>query len=78
MPPIPQTGPIRLLMIDDDVKLCRLIRDYLKPIGFEVSFAHSGHDGLAIALEPGVQAVILDVMLPGLAGVEVLRRIRSA
>ena len=78
MPPIPQTGPIRLLMVDDDVKLCRLIRDYLEPIGFEVSFAHSGHDGLAKALEPGVQAVILDVMLPGLDGVEVLRRIRSA
>src|SRR5260221_9976946 len=47
-------------------------------MGFEVVFAHTGPEGLARALEPGVQAVILDVMLPGLDGVEVLRRIRAS
>src|SRR5260221_12168363 len=71
-------GPIRILMVDDDAMLCHLVRDYLEPMGFEVVFAHTGPEGLARALEPGVQAVILDVMLPGLDGVEVLRRIRAS
>src|SRR5229473_6899082 len=71
-------GPIRILMVDDDAMLCHLVRDYLEPMGFEVVFAHTGPEGLARALEPGLQAVILDVMLPGLDGVEVLRRIRAS
>jgi DNA-binding response OmpR family regulator len=72
------SGPIRLLIVDDDVKLCRLLRDYLEPMGFDVTFAHTGPEGLARALDPEVQAVILDVMLPGMDGVEVLRRIRAS
>src|SRR5882672_8859263 len=71
-------GPIRILMVDDDAMLCHLVRDYLEPMGFDVVFAHTGPEGLARALEPGLQAVILDVMLPGLDGVEVLRRIRAS
>ncbi|MBI3210751.1 MAG: response regulator transcription factor [Candidatus Solibacter usitatus] len=71
-------GTIQLLVIDDDVKLCRLVRDYLKPHGFDVDFAHTGPEGLARAQEQGVQAVILDVMLPGMDGFEVLRRLRAS
>ena len=71
-------GPIRILMVDDDAMLCHLVRDYLEPMGFEVAFAHTGPEGLARAFDPGLQAVILDVMLPGLAGVEILRRIRAS
>ena len=67
----------RLLMIDDDVKLCHLVKEYLEPFGFEVTFAHTGHDGLARVAGSGCQVVILDVMLPGLDGFEVLRRLRS-
>ena len=44
-PAAPQ-GKTRVLVIDDDRKLCRLIRDYLEPMGYEVSAAHSGKDGV--------------------------------
>lgn len=69
--------PVRILVIDDDRMLCRLLRDYLEPNGFAVSFAHNGVDGVKGALAGEFDAVILDVMLPGLDGFEVLRRIRA-
>jgi DNA-binding response OmpR family regulator len=68
----------RLLMVDDDVKLCGLIRDYFEPMGFELTSVHSGPEGLRQVLEQRYDAVILDVMLPGLDGFELLRRVRSA
>jgi DNA-binding response OmpR family regulator len=71
-------GATRILIVDDDVKLCRLLKDYLEPFGFDVSFAHAGPEGLARALASGCEAVILDVMLPGLDGFEVLKRLRSS
>ncbi|MDF3058821.1 MAG: CpxR [Rariglobus sp.] len=80
MTSVPETPPgrIRLLMIDDDRKLCRLVGDYLSPLGFDVTAEHDGASGAERAADPeaGWQAVILDVMLPGLDGFEVLRRIR--
>src|SRR5437762_14226356 len=74
-PAAPQ-GKTRVLVIDDDRKLCRLIRDYLQPMGYEVSAAHTGTDGVERALGEDWDAVILDIMLPGLDGFEVLKRIR--
>jgi DNA-binding response OmpR family regulator len=67
----------KLLLVDDDVKLCRLVRSYLEPMGYTVSTAHSGPDGLAMALDGAYEALILDVMLPGFDGFEVLRRLRA-
>ncbi|HTJ79532.1 MAG TPA: response regulator transcription factor [Rariglobus sp.] len=71
-------GRIRLLMIDDDKKLCRLVGDYLTPLGFDVTAEHDGAIGAERAADEKAnwQAVILDVMLPSLDGFEVLRRIR--
>jgi DNA-binding response OmpR family regulator len=69
-------GPSRILVIDDDRKLCRLIRDYLEPMGYAVSAAHTGPEGVEKALGESWQAVILDVMLPGYDGFEVLKQIR--
>ncbi|MBL8190601.1 MAG: response regulator transcription factor [Acidobacteria bacterium] len=66
----------RILMIDDDVKLCRLVKDYLEPMGYEVETAHTGPSGLEKVVAGSFQAVILDVMLPGMDGFEVLRQIR--
>ena len=66
----------RLLMIDDDLKLCRLVKDYLEPMGYEVENAHTGPQGLEKIPSGNYQAVILDVMLPGMDGFEVLRNIR--
>ena len=67
---------MKLLVIDDDRKLCRLIKDYLEPMGYEVVTAHSGPEGLDKALNETWQAIILDVMLPGMDGFEVLKGIR--
>jgi DNA-binding response OmpR family regulator len=67
----------RVLVIDDDRKLCRLIADYLAPLGYEVSAVHTGPEGVSAATEQPWAAVILDVMLPGLDGFEVLKRIRA-
>jgi DNA-binding response OmpR family regulator len=69
-------GKIRLLVIDDDRKLCRLIKDYLEPMGYLVESAHSGPEGLEKASDQEFQAVILDVMLPGMDGFEVLKQLR--
>jgi DNA-binding response OmpR family regulator len=66
----------RLLLVDDDEKLARLLRDYLQQFGYEVDTAHDGRKGLAMALENEYAAVILDVMLPGLNGFDVLRELR--
>lgn len=70
----------RLLMIDDDRKLCRLVATYLEPLGFEVTAVHTGPEGVEQVTHAAVpwSAVILDVMLPGLDGFEVLKRIRAA
>jgi DNA-binding response OmpR family regulator len=70
-------GPIRLLLIDDDTKFCRLIGDYLARYGYEVHPVHSGPEGLQLALAQSWSAVVLDVMLPGMDGFEVLRRLRE-
>jgi len=67
----------RLLLVDDDEKLCGLVRYYLGPLGYDVSFAHNGIDGLDRALNGGYDAVLLDVMLPRMDGIEVLRRLRA-
>jgi DNA-binding response OmpR family regulator len=66
----------RLLLIDDDRKLCRLIAAYLQPLGYDVTAVHTGPEGVERAVE-GWQAVILDLMLPGMDGFEVLKHIRK-
>ena len=70
-------GAARILLIDDDIKLCRLIKDYLTPLGYDVTLAHTGPTGLALVEKESFAAVVLDVMLPGLNGYEVLRQIRQ-
>jgi len=72
-----QDRATELLLIDDDVKLCRLIGDYLEPMGYHVTAAHTGEEGLAKALAGSFAAIILDVMLPDLDGFEVLKRLRA-
>ena len=68
---------LRVLVVDDDRKLCRLIHDYLEPLGYEVTAAYNGPEGLEIALQESFSAVILDVMLPGMNGFDVLRELRA-
>ena len=67
----------RILVVDDDRKLAGLIRDYLTPMGYEVELRHNGPDGLAEALATAYEAVILDVMMPGMDGFAVLKELRK-
>jgi two-component system OmpR family response regulator len=65
-----------ILLVDDDVDLAAMLREYLEAEGFRVSAVANGEDGVAAVLAGGHDAVILDVMLPKLSGIDVLRRIR--
>jgi DNA-binding response OmpR family regulator len=68
----------RILVIDDDSAITRLLKRGLSYEGFAVDTARSGGEGLALARERPSDLVILDVMMPGLDGLEVLRRLRAA
>ena len=67
----------RVLVIDDDRDLASMLADYLEPEGFIVEVAHTGEDGLRQALSVDYNLIILDVMLPQINGLEVLRRLRT-
>ena len=66
-----------VLLIDDDESLCEMLREYLLPEGLEVTAVHRGDAGVEQALNASWDAVILDVMLPGKSGFDVLRELRS-
>ncbi len=68
----------RILVIDDDVELCSLVSEYLRPEGFQVESAHDGNSGLTRALSGEHTLVVLDVMLPRLNGFDVLRKMRDS
>ena len=68
----------RILVIDDDTAITKLLKRGLSYEGFAVDTATSGIEGLTIACERPSDLVILDVMMPGLDGLEVLRRLRAA
>ncbi len=72
-----RTNKIQILVIDDDKKLCRLIKDYLEPMGYQVKSANDGLEGLKLAQSSEIHVVILDVMMPKMDGFEVLRRLRQ-
>jgi len=67
----------RVLVIDDDVGLCELVGEYLEPEGYDVEAIHNGERGIDRALYDEHALVVLDVMLPGTNGFDVLRRIRE-
>jgi len=67
----------RILVIDDDVELCELLTDYLVPEGFDVETVNNSNKGIERALSGDHDFVVLDIMLPGLNGFEVLRTIRK-
>lgn len=72
----PTTTPV--LLIDDDPELTGMLARYLAHEGFAAAVVHDGEAGVRRALEESFAIVVLDVMMPGLSGIEVLRRIRAA
>ncbi len=69
--------PAKILIIDDDVELVTLLVDYFTLEGFEASPAHTGTEGLEILEHKQFDLIILDVMMPGISGVQTLQRIRE-
>src|SRR4051795_6298263 len=67
----------RILVFDDDVELCHLVSEYLRSEGFTTECVHDGESGLKKASVGEYVLAVLDVMLPGINGFEVLRRIRA-
>lgn len=68
---------MKILLIDDDAELCELLIELLTREGFAVECEHEGKRGLDRALHGGFDLAILDVMLPGLDGFEILQRLRA-
>jgi DNA-binding response OmpR family regulator len=66
----------RLLVVDDEPSIVELLHIWFEPVGWDVVTASSGPEGVARAAERPPDAVVLDLMLPGYGGLEVLRRIR--
>lgn len=67
-----------ILMIDDDTGLCELVAEYLALDGYQFTAAHDGKDGLALAQSGDFELILLDIMLPGMDGLSVLKALRSA
>jgi CheY-like chemotaxis protein len=67
----------RILVIDDDVEMCTMLAEYLESERLHAEVVHDGETGLKRALSGDHSVIVLDVMLPGMNGLEVLRRLRS-
>lgn len=67
----------RILIIDDDVEMCMMLEEYLGSEGLETEVVHEGVAGLKRALCGQHDLIVLDVMLPGISGLELLRQLRS-
>jgi len=65
-----------VLLIDDDIDFCELLAEYLEREGFETLSAHDGNSGYEAALNPCVNIIILDVMLPKMNGFDVLKKLK--
>lgn len=68
----------KILIVEDEVKIARFLELELKHEGYEVDQAHDGREGLNKALEKEFDMIILDIMLPSMNGIEVLRKLRQS
>ena len=66
-----------ILIADDDTELCELLKEYLRQEGFQVRLAHDGEQALQESRVPGLDAMVLDIMMPGRSGIEVLKTLRT-
>ncbi|WMI80719.1 response regulator transcription factor [Anaerotignum sp. MB30-C6] len=67
----------KILLIEDEVKLARFVELELKYEGYEVTVCHDGREGMALINEGNFDMILLDLMLPGLTGIEICRRVRK-
>jgi len=69
--------PQTILIADDDTELCELLREYLGQEGYDVRMAHDGEQALIESRRPGLDAMVLDIMMPLMNGIDVLRHLRK-
>ena len=67
----------KILIIDDDIQLSELIVEFLESFNYDIYVKHTPEEGLALLNETGADLIILDIMLPGMDGFQVLRKIRE-
>jgi DNA-binding response OmpR family regulator len=67
-----------ILVVDDDKEIANLISIYLQNEGFRILQAHSGHEALTLLEDNQVSLIILDIMMPGIDGMEVCRKVRES
>ncbi|MDH5163692.1 response regulator transcription factor [Heyndrickxia oleronia] len=67
----------KILLIEDEISIAELEKDYLELNSFSVDIQHSGEHGLQSALEQNYDLIILDIMLPGISGFEICQKIRA-
>ena len=71
-----QTSDAKLLIVDDDAALCAMLTEFLEPDRLELVAAGSGEDGLHVFADDNYDLLILDIMLPGMSGIDVLKQVR--
>jgi DNA-binding response OmpR family regulator len=70
-------APLAVLLVDDDRELCRMLSEYLLPEGFKVTAVHDGDQALYLLGRHHFDLIVLDVMLPRIGGLDVLRSLRQ-
>lgn len=66
----------RILVVEDEIELARLVELHLRDAGCEVILAHDGHRGLELALAESFDCILLDLMLPGIGGLDLCQQVR--
>ena len=74
--PAHSEAELSVLLIDDDIELCELMQEFFAARGIRIEAVHDGRRGLAQAFDRAHDLILLDVMLPGLDGFELLRQVR--
>ena len=70
-------SPMAVLLVDDDRELCRMLAEYLGPEGFKLTAVHDGDEALYLLGRHHFDLIVLDVMLPRIGGLDVLRSLRQ-
>ncbi|MBI2093424.1 MAG: response regulator [Candidatus Omnitrophica bacterium] len=68
----------KMLIVDDEQDICACMRDFFQTKGFKVICAYSGEEALARLAEQEVDVLLLDILLPGVSGIEVLRCVKES
>jgi DNA-binding response OmpR family regulator len=72
----PYAGDVHVVVVDDERRMVELVTSYLEELGIRTTGCHDGREALVAARREDVDAVVLDLMLPGVGGLEVCRRLR--